>query len=94
MPGQPFYFALEFSSDGVSPALLGDLASQVLAYVGCSCDDVPELCAALARAAGASAAAPRPGDVRFSVQGGALDIRVSSSGGRIFQTSHPIPDRS
>ena len=92
MPGQPFFFRLEFSSDGLSQALLEELASQVLRQAGCSPQEVPELDAALARAT--ATAAERRCDLRFSFEDGALEIVVSSEGSRIFQTSHPISSRS
>jgi hypothetical protein len=93
VPGQPFFFRLEFSSDGLSQALLEEVASQVLRHAGCSAREMPELDAALARAA-ATAAAERRCDLRFSFEDGALEIVVSSDGGRIFQTSHLISSRS
>jgi hypothetical protein len=93
VPGEPFYFALEFSSPDVSAALLGELAARVLGYVGCSRQDLPQLDRALAEAASVTAAQSRLCDVRFRLQDGALEILVSSSAGRLFHASHPIPDR-
>ena len=92
MSGHPFYFALEFSSQSVPVSLLGDLAAQVLGYVGCPRQDVPELAGALERAAEKSAAGCC--DVQFRAQSGTLEILVSSNGGRVFRISHAIPDRS
>jgi hypothetical protein len=94
VPGQPFYFALEFSSHDVSVALLDELAAQVLRHAGCSRHDLPELDGALAEAAASSAAGIRKCDVQFSIQDGALEIVVSSKDGPLFQASHPIPDKS
>jgi hypothetical protein len=88
-----FFFALEFSSQGVSPALLGDLASHVLGHVGCAAGSLPELPDALRRAVmRESTSGERRCDVQFRAQGGRLDIVVSANGGRIWQTSQPIPD--
>jgi hypothetical protein len=94
VPGHQFYFALEFSSQSVSASLLGDLAAQVLGYVGCSRQEVPELAGALERAAEKSAAGVRRCDVQFRAQSGTLEILVSSNGGRVLQISQSIPDRS
>jgi hypothetical protein len=93
VPGQPFYFALEFFSRDVSEALLGELASQVLNHVGCSRQDVPELDDALARAAATAAADACRCDVQFRVQDGALEIVVRSDAGPLFHASHPLADR-
>ncbi|MQA30502.1 MAG: hypothetical protein GEU82_11805 [Luteitalea sp.] len=92
MPGQPFYFALQFSSHDVSVALLDDLAAQVLRHAGCRPHDVPDLDGALAMAA-TTAAGSRRCDVQFAIRDGALEIVVSSNGGRLFRASHPISDR-
>jgi hypothetical protein len=94
VPGQPFYFKLEFFSGDVSDALLGELASQVLHHVGCSRQDVPELDGALARAVATTAVRSCRCDVQFRLQNGALEIVVRSDGGPLFQTSHPVADRS
>ena len=93
MAAHEFFFALEFSSQGVPVALLGDLASHVLGHVGCAADSLPELPDALQKAvARGSAEGERRCDVQFRAHGGRLDIVVSSNGGRIWQTWRPIPD--
>lgn len=92
MPGHPFYFALELSGPALSAGLLDDLTAQVLRHVGCSSPDVPELQQAVAEAAAPASTAPGC-LVQFSVEQGALQILVSSSGRRLFQASHRIPDR-
>ena len=93
-----FYFKLEFSSQGVAAELLNELTSQVLHHVGLSRDAVPEVMPALEQAvATGTAGISGPGDqsrrcdVQFRAQGGKLDILVSSNGGRIWQTSLPLP---
>jgi hypothetical protein len=92
VPPQEFYFALEFSSQGVSVALLVDLASQVLSHVGSSVTDVPGLTDALQSAVEkGKAAGDRRCDLQFRATSGALEILVSSNGGRIWQTSLVIP---
>jgi hypothetical protein len=93
VPGPPFYFKLEFTSERVSEGLLEEVASQVLRHLGCSPQEVPEIDAALSQATAAVVAAPRC-DLRFRLEDGALEIVVSSNGGRLFQTSHVISDRS
>ena len=91
MPPLQFYFALEFSSQGVSADLLDDLAAQVLTYVGASREAVPELTASLQKAvAEGSTGSDRRCDVRFHAQPGKLEIVVSSNGGRVWQTSMPL----
>src|SRR6185436_1669068 len=86
-----FFFALEFSSQGVSAELLGDLASHVLTHVGFSRDALPELPDALQKAVATTrAGADRRCDVQFRAQGGKLDVVVSANGGRIWQTSKVI----
>ena len=86
-----FFFALEFSSQGVSARLLTELASQVLLHVGSSPEAVPDLAQALQEAVAQDAAtSERRCDVQFHVHGGHLDILVSSNGGRVWQTSRPI----
>ena len=85
MPAHHFYFALEFSSQGVSAA------AHVLTHVGSSKEAVPELTASLQKAvAQGSASADRRCDVRFHAQPDKLEIVVSSNGGRIWQTSIPL----
>jgi hypothetical protein len=86
---QSFFFALEFSSQGVPGDLLGDLATHVLAHVGASTSAVPELTGLLQRAVSQGAAGSRC-DVRFQAQPGRLEIVVSSNGGRLWQTTVPI----
>jgi hypothetical protein len=87
---QRFFFTLEFSSQGVSATLLGDLTAQVLEYVG-SPGTVPELIGSLQKAvAQGSAGADSRCDVQFRAQPGKLEIVVSSNGGRVWQTSLPI----
>lgn len=91
MASHDFLFALEFSSQGVSAALLTELASQVLSHVGSSQEAMPELAEALKTAVAAGlAAGERRCDVQFRAHGGALDVVVASNGGRIWQTSHRI----
>lgn len=91
MASHQFYFALEFSSQGVSADLLDDLAAHVLTYVGSSKDRVPHLTPSLQEAvAQGSARSDRRCDVRFHAQPGRLEIVVSSNGGRIWQTSVPL----
>jgi len=91
VPAHHFYFALEFSSQGVSADLLDDLAAHVLTHVGSSKEAVPELTASLQKAvAQGSASADRRCDVRFHAQPDKLEIVVSSNGGRIWQTSIPL----
>ncbi len=91
MASAEFFFALEFSSQGVSAALLSELASRVLAHLGSPPDALPELSGALSEAVAAGAATgERRCDVQFRVRDGQLDVLVSSNGGRIWQTSRPI----
>jgi hypothetical protein len=87
-----FFFALEFSSQGAPASLVEDLAEQVFKYVGCSRDAVTGLTEALEQAVAAGAAGGhRRCDVQFRVANNALDILVSSNGGRIWQKSLTIP---
>jgi hypothetical protein len=87
-----FYFALEFSSQGVPAGLLGELASQVLDHLGCRDGSAPDLPEALqeAVASGVTSAGDRC-DVQFRAHGGTLEILVSRNGGRIWQASRHIP---
>jgi hypothetical protein len=92
VPAQEFFFALEFSSQGVTASLLGDLTAQVLGHVGCSPADVPDLADALEKAVAKGAfGGERRCDVQFRAASGTLEILVSSKGGRIWQTSRAIP---
>ena len=91
MVAHQFFFSLEFSSQGVSAGLLDELIAQVLGHVGCSTDEVPELGGALDQAIRKDGHGERRCDVQFRAHDGRLDILVSSNGGRIFQTSRPIP---
>jgi hypothetical protein len=87
-----FFFALEFSSQGVPADLLEELAAHVLAHVGSSAAPMPELTQALQTAVDkGTAAGVHRCDVQFRASGGKLDIVVSSNGGRIWQDSLPIP---
>ncbi len=89
MTSHSFFFALEFSSQGVPADLLGDLATRVLAHVGASRNAVPELAGLLQKAVSQGTAGSRC-DVRFQGQPGKLEIVVSSNGGRLWQTTVPI----
>jgi len=92
VPAHDFYFALEFSSQGVAASLLGDLAAQVLTHVGSSTADLPELADALEKAvAKGGFGGERRCDVQFRAANGALEILVSANGGRVWQTTRPIP---
>ena len=92
MASQPFFFTLEFSSQGVSAGLLGELTTQVLEHVGSSKEAVPQLVESLQQAVAEGAAgADRRCDVQFQAQRGKLEIVVSSNGGRLWQTSLPLP---
>lgn len=91
MAAHEFFFALEFSSQGASASLLEELASYVLGHVGCSRDEVPELASALEQAVAKGAHGDRRCDVQFRVRDRKLEILVSSNGGRVWQTSRPIP---
>jgi hypothetical protein len=87
---QQFFFTLEFSSQGVSATLLGDLTARVLDYVG-SKSAVPELIDSLQKAvAKGSVGTDSRCDVMFRAQPGKLEVVVSSNGGRVWQTSLPI----
>ena len=90
MPTKPFYFALEFSSQGASAELLGDLATHVLEYVGSSPSAVPELTESLQKAVAQEGVADRRCDVQFRLQPGKLEIVVSANGGRVWQTALPV----
>jgi len=92
MAADSFYFALEFSSQGVPAGLLGELTSRVLEHVGSSADHMPDLPDALQKAvASGRIGAEGRCDVQFRAHSGTLEIVVSSNGGRIWQTSHVIP---
>jgi len=86
-----FVFALEFSSQGAPAALIHELAGHVLTYVGCSAADLPELTAALEHAVAAASVGQRRCDVQFRVNHPTLEIVVAANGGRVWQTSRPIP---
>jgi hypothetical protein len=85
----PFFFALEFSSQGVPANLLGDLAAQVLRHVGVAKAGVADAIRSLEEAVAKGSSGARC-DVRFQMQPGKLEIVVSSNGGRVWQTSVPI----
>ena len=92
MPSHEFFFALEFSSQGVPASLVEDLASQVFRYVGCSAATVSGLTEAFEEATAGSAVGGHPRcDVQFRAHNGKFDVLVSSNGGRIWQETLPIP---
>jgi len=85
-------FALEVSSQGAPVSLLESLARQVLDDVGCTSAPMGELTAALAKAAASgSFGGPARCDLQVRAYANALDILVSSNGGRIWQTRCTIP---
>ena len=91
MAATSFFFALEFSSQGVPADLLSDLAAHVLEHVGSARDAVPDLTQQLQRAVEqGSAGSDRRCDVRFQAQPGKLEIVVSANGGRVWQTTVPL----
>ena len=86
-----FFFALEFSGQGISAGLLTELASQVLRHVGSSPEAVSELAEALQQAvAEETGTGERRCDLQFRAYGGHVHILMSSNGGRVWQTSRPI----
>jgi hypothetical protein len=88
----PFAFALEFSSQGASVALLEELAGQVFRHVGCPAAPMGELGAALTAAtAGSTFGGASRCDVQFRAHNHSLEILVSANGGRIWQTSCALP---
>jgi hypothetical protein len=90
---QDFFFALEFSSQGVSADLLAELAAHVLNHVGSGDAAVPELAAALKTAVEkGTAIGMHRCDIQFRGSPNKLDILVTSNGGRIWQTSIAVPD--
>lgn len=91
MASHDFFFALEVSSQGAPPALVDDLAEQVLRHVGCSLGDAPELMTIVKQAVGGGSVGQRRCDVQFRAHDGALEILVSSNGGHLWQTSVHIP---
>ena len=93
MSSQDFFFALEFSSQGVSAELLAELAAQVLNHVGSARDAVPDLADALKIAvAKGTAAGQHRCDVQFRGDARKLDFLVSSNGGRVWQTTVVVPE--
>jgi hypothetical protein len=86
-----FFFALEFSSQGAPAPFLEELAANLLLYVGCSREHVPELTQALKEALTAGARGERRCDVRFSVRDSTLEILVTSTSGLVWETSLPVP---
>jgi hypothetical protein len=83
-----FFFALEFSSQGVPAQLLSDLAEHVLEHVGAPKTAAPGLTESLQKAVAEEAAAGhRRCDVQFKAQPHRLEIVVSSNGGRVWQTA-------
>jgi hypothetical protein len=90
---QDFFFALEFSSQGVSAELLVELAAHVLNHVGSADAAVPELTDALKTAVEkGTAIGLHRCDIQFRGSPNKLDILVTSNGGRIWQTSIAVPD--
>jgi hypothetical protein len=87
-----FFFALEFSSQGAPASLVEDLATHVFKYVGCPDLEADGLTDALEKAVdNGGAHGHRRCDVQFRVSNGALEVLVSSNGGRIWQKSLTIP---
>ena len=87
MGSHDFFFSLEFSSQGAPASLVEDLAANVFRHVGCALEHVEGLSAALSKAMEKSpGAGERRCDVQFRAQNGALEVLVTSNGGRIWQT--------
>ena len=92
MSPHDFFFSLEFSSQGAPAALLDELATRVLAHVGCGGDERTELSDALRKAVEeSSVGGARRCDIQFRAQNGTLGIVVSANGGRVWQTSRAVP---
>jgi hypothetical protein len=87
---QDFFFSLEFSSQGAPVALIEELTSHVLKYVGLAETAVSELGAALQQAALGASAGQRRCDIQFRVGGGKLEIVVTANGGRVWQTTRVL----
>jgi hypothetical protein len=86
-----FFFALEFSSQGVPAQLLADLAAHVLEHVNAPKTELPGLAASLQKAVADEAAqGARRCDVQFKAQPTRLEIVVLSNGGRVWQTAIPL----
>ena len=92
MGAHDFFFALEFSSQGVPASLVEDLAANVFKHCGCSANHVEGLSGALDRAVDTSGSnGQRRCDVQFVARNGTLEVLVSSNGGRIWQTEIILP---
>ncbi len=92
MASTEFFFALEFSSQGAPASLVEDLATHVFKYVGCPNEEVNGLTNALEQAVEKGEAhGHRRCDVQFRAANGALEVLVTSNGGRVWQKSLTIP---
>lgn len=91
MSPHDFYFALEFSSQGIPAALVEDLAAHVFRYAHCGEAAMPGLTDAIEQAVANTAAGGHSRcDLQFRAQNGTLEILVLSNGGRIWQTKLAI----
>ena len=91
MPTFEFSFDLELPGQTASTALLEDLATRVLGFVGRS-QDATLIIGELQRACGASRAAGNGHcSLSFVSREGRLEIAVTGTRGRVWHTTRPLP---
>jgi hypothetical protein len=84
----PFFFAVQLPGDERSRPLVTEMAVRALGQAGCDDPAAGELPDQIARAV---AGAGGEVNVRFEVQSGALDIRVSAAERTVWHTTQPLP---
>ena len=91
MSTSDFLFALALSDEAPFDAMLSEVATCVLARVGCDEDAAREVVALLqgALADGATAGLHQC-EVRFRMRGGELQMAVTFAGGREWNTTYAI----
>jgi hypothetical protein len=92
VPDHEFLFALELSDETRFDAMLGDLASAVLAHVGYAPPAVQEMRGVLRQALkDGHGRGSRRCDVCFRARAGELQISVAYEGGDEWLTTRPLP---
>ena len=92
MSSPEFVFALEFSSQTAPTSLVEDLAINVLRHVGAAQEHAEALTQALKDAdARGAIGADRRCDIQFRARPGVLEVLVTSSAGRVWETEILIP---
>jgi len=91
VPPDEFIFELALPDQSDPTAIIADLATAVLGYVGYAPDAIADVTAKMGDAVAGAARGRQGCHVAFRVHGAELHIAVTSDGAAAWQTVRPLP---